>query len=105
MFLNRNKMVSPASSRITKTCLFKYIENFTIKNENFQMKNADNFHISAQNIDGGYLLKLPRQGCSNEYPRSMFLCRNKKINVYPCKPQFYCLKWGLRGQNYIVVFL
>ena len=53
-------MVSPASSQITKTRLFKYIENFTIKNENFQMKNADNFHISAQNIDGGYLLKLPR---------------------------------------------
>ena len=39
---------------ITKTCLFKYTENFTTKNENFQIKNSDNFHISAQNIDYGY---------------------------------------------------
>ena len=26
-------------SIITKTCLFKYTENFTTKNENFQIKN------------------------------------------------------------------
>ena len=25
-------------------------------------------------------------GGSNKYPQSMFLSRNKKINVYPCKP-------------------
>ena len=36
------------------------------KNENFQMKNSDNFHISAQNIDCGYSLELPRRGGSNE---------------------------------------
>ena len=35
---------------ITKTCLFKYTEIFTTKNEKFQMKNSDIFHISAQNI-------------------------------------------------------
>ena len=34
---------------ITKTRLFKYIENFTInKKENFQIKKSDIFHISAQ---------------------------------------------------------
>ena len=42
------------------TCLFKCTENFITKNENFQMKNSDNFHISAQNMDCGYLLELPR---------------------------------------------
>ena len=37
--------------------------------------------------DCGYSLELPRRGGSNEYPQSMFLMsRNKKINVYPCKP-------------------
>ena len=36
---------------ITKTSLFKYTEIFTIKNENFQIKYADIFQISAQNID------------------------------------------------------
>ena len=60
------------------------------------MKNSDNFHISAQNIDCEYSLEPPRRGRSNEYPQSMFLSRDKKNNVYPCKPQFYYIKWGLR---------
>ena len=50
--------------RITKTRLFKYIENFSSKNWNFQLKSTDSFHISAQNID--------RRGGSNEYPQYMF---------------------------------
>ena len=33
--------------------------------------------------------KTIRWGGSNEYSQSMFLTRNKKIDVYPCKPQFY----------------
>ena len=57
---------------ITKTHLFKYIENFNTKNENFQMKNSGSFHISAINIDCGYSLEPPRRGGSNEYPQSMF---------------------------------
>ena len=52
------------------------------KNENFQMKNSGNFHISAQNINCGYSLESPRRSGSNEYPQSMFLSRNKKKNVY-----------------------
>ena len=56
------------------------------KNENFQMKNSDIFLISVQNIDGRYSLEPPRWGGSNEYPQSMSLSRNKKNNVYPCKP-------------------
>ena len=57
---------------ITKTRLFKYIENFTSKKtENFQIKNSDIFHISAQNIDCGYSLVPPQRGGSNEYPQSM----------------------------------
>ena len=27
------------------------------------------------------------------------LCRNKKNNVYPCKPQFYYIKWGFMGSK------
>ena len=37
------------------------------KNENFQIKNSNIFHISAQNIDCGYSLEPPRRGGSNEY--------------------------------------
>ena len=70
---------------ITKTCLFKYTENFTNKKWKFLEKNADIFHISAQNIDCWYSLEPPRRGGSNEYPQSMFLSRN---NVYPVNPSF-----------------
>ena len=60
-------------SLITKTCLFKYIENFTSKNWKFlDKKTLIFFHISAQNIDCGYSLEPPQRGSSNEYPQSMF---------------------------------
>ena len=86
-----------------KTCLFKYIENFITKNWNFSDNNSDIFHISAQNIDCRYSLELPRRGSSNKYLQSMFLSRNKKNIVYPCKPQFYYIKVGSKGVNLIWV--
>ena len=42
------------------------------KTGKFPDKNYDIFHISAQNIDCGYLLEPPRRGGSNEYSQSMF---------------------------------
>ena len=71
------------------------------KTENFPIKNSDTFRISALSIDFGYSLELPQQGVSNEYPQSMFLSRNKKNNVYPCKPQFYYIKVGFKGVKII----
>ena len=36
----------------------------------------------------------------------MFLSRNKKNSVYPCKPQFYYIKVGLRASKlYRCVFV
>ena len=66
------------------------------KNENIK-KKSDIFHVSAQNIDCGYSLEPPQRGGSNEYPQSMFLSRNMKENVYPCKPQFYNIKVRFKG--------
>ena len=67
----------------------------------FSNKISDIFHISVQNINCGYSLDLPQQGSSNEYPQSMFLSRNKKNNVHPCKPQFYYIKMGFKGVKII----
>ena len=61
----------------------------------FQIKSYDIFNISAQNIDCGYSLEPPRRGGSNEYPQSIFLSRNKKNNVYPCKPPVLLYKSGV----------
>ena len=52
-----------------------------------------------KNIDCGYSLEPPRRGGSNEYPQ--FLSKNKKNNVYPCKPQFNYKKVGLNGVEII----
>ena len=55
----------------------------------FRWKIQIFFLISAQKIDCGYSLEPPRW--------SMLLSRNKKNNVYPCKPQFYSIKVGFMG--------
>ena len=93
---------------ITKACAKASLRNQAysnilrispLKTELFQIKNSDIFHISAQNIDCGYSLEPPRRGGSNAYPQSMFLSRNKKNKVYPCKPQFYYIKVGFKGKK------
>ena len=71
------------------------------KLKKIRLKNSDVFYISAQNIDCGYSLEPPRWGGSTELPQSMFLSRNKKNKVYPCKPQFYYIKVGFKGVNII----
>ena len=71
------KSMSRSTGYITKTRLFKYIENFITKNWKFSDKNSDIFHIS------------------------MFLSRNKNNNVYPCEPQFYYIKMGFKGVKII----
>ena len=82
-------LISFGLQLITKTRLFKYLENFTSKKtENFQIKNSDIFHISAQNIDCGYSLEPPRRGGSNEYPQSMFYPVIRKIMYTPVNPSF-----------------
>ena len=73
---------------ITKTGLFKYTKNLPPKNETFQIKSSDIFHISAQNIDCGYSLEPPHRGGSNEYPQSMFWAEIKKITYTPVNPSF-----------------
>ena len=69
------------------------------KNENFQIKNSDSFHIFAQNIHCGYSLEPPRRDGSNEHPQSMFWSRNKTITYTPVNPRFTIQKWDLRGSK------
>ena len=69
------------------------------KNENFQIKISDIFHVSAQNIDCGYSLEPPRRGGSNEYSQSMFRAEIRKIMYTPVYPSFTIKEWGLRGSK------
>ena len=65
---------------ITKTCLFKYTENFTTKSSGI-------FQVSAQNIDCGYSLEPPQQGSSNDYSQ-YFFSQNKKNMYTPVNSSF-----------------
>ena len=56
-------------NRITKAILLSTLRKHAYsnilkilppKNEKFQIKNSDIFHVSAQNIDCGYSLEPPR---------------------------------------------
>ena len=90
-------MPASVESNITKTRLFKYIENFTTKKMKiFKEKNSDTIHIFAQNIDYGYSLEPPCRVLT-----IYVLSRNKKNNVYPCKPQFYYVKVEFKGVKII----
>ena len=89
-FLHSAHLDNEDWSDITRTSLFKYTENFTTKkkNEIFQMKKLWNFSYSAQNIDCGYSLELPRRGGSNKYPQSMFWAELRQIIYTPVNPSF-----------------
>ena len=58
------------------------------KTRNFQIKNCDIFHISAQNIDCGSSLEPPRRGGINKYPQSMFWAEIREIMYTLVNPSF-----------------
>ena len=101
------KVLSDSNIALDKILFFFYkkalisLRKHAQKNENFQIKISDVFQISAQNIDCGYSLELPLRGGSNEYSQSMFSGKNKKNNVYSCKPLFYYINVGFKGVKII----
>ena len=91
---------------LRKTCLSNILNTLPPKNEKFQMKNSDMFHISAQNIDCEYSLEPPRRGGSNEYHNLCFWAEIRKIMYTPVNPSFTIWKWGWRGSKlYRFVFV
>ena len=70
--VERNGTVTLKRGHYENTPIQIYNKILSPKTENFQIKNSDIFHISAQNIDCGYSLEPPRRGGSNEYPQSIF---------------------------------
>ena len=99
--LNNSLSLSILSRSLRKHAYTNILKISPPQNWKFSVKNSDSFHISAQNIDCGHSLEPPRWGGSNKYPQSMFLSRNMKTNVHPCKPQFYYIKVGFKGVNII----
>ena len=87
----------------------KYIEHFTSKNWQFlDKKNSDIFSHFCSKQRLLVLVRTASRCGSNEYPQSMFLSRDNKNNVYPCKPQFYYIKVGFTGvkiYRYVFVML
>ena len=65
----------------------------------FHLQKTENFQIKKTLIFFIFLLKTYIVGTryNNKYPKSMFLSRNKKTNLHPCKSQFYYIKMGFKG--------
>ena len=104
-YLNMLKILPPKNENFQIKILIFFI--FLLKNIDcgysleLPRRGGSNKYRQSKNIDCWYSLELPRRGSSNEYPQSMFLSRNTKNNVYPCKPQFYYIKVGFNGVNII----
>ena len=85
---------------ITKTCLYNFDPfkpYFYIVKLGFTGVYII-FLISAQNIDCGYSLELPRRGGSNEYPQSMFWAEIWKIS------ELFIWKLSVFGGNIFNIF-
>ena len=80
-----------------KTRLFKYIENFTAKKGKFSDKISAIIHISSENIDCGTCYNRLGKAVLTSTHNLCFWAEIKKNNVYPCKPQIYCIKLGFNG--------
>ena len=82
---------------ITKTRLFKYTEIFTTKRKwKFSYKKFWYF---------SYFCSKHRLRVLVRTATIYVLSWNKKNNIYPCKPLFYCIKVGFKGVKIIYVFV
>ena len=86
---------------ITKTRLFKYIEIFISKNWKFSDKKLWYFSYFCSKHRLWVLIRTASARRFERVPTIYVLSRNKKNNVYPCKPQFYCIKVGFKGVKII----
>ena len=88
---------------ITKTCIFKYTENFTIKKWIFSDKTFWYFSCFCSK----HILRiLVRTASTRRFWRvsTIYVFEQKwENNVYPCKPQFYYIKVGFKGVKIIKV--
>ena len=62
---DRPEQIGRSRSALRKQAYSNILKILPPKSENFQIKNSDIFHISAQNIYNGYSLELPQRGGSN----------------------------------------
>ena len=66
-----------------------------LTSKTWKLSDKKKFHTSAQNIACEYSLEPPQR-----VPQPMFLSKNRKINVYPCKPEFYFIKARFKGKAF-----
>ena len=87
--LNARRLTDTISLR--KHAYSNILKTLPSKNENFQKKNSDIFHISAQNIDCGYTLEPPRRLGEAVLTSTHNLCfwaEIRKIMYTPVDPSF-----------------
>ena len=81
---------------ITKTRLFKY---HLKKTENFQIKKKIRYfsYFCSKHRLWVLVRTAPREAVLTSIHNLCFWAEIKKNDVYPCKPQIYCIKVGFKG--------
>ena len=92
---NNKKTHIVASITLRKHAYSNILKMLPPKNAKFSDKKFWYFSYFCSKHRSWVLVRTPHWGSSNEYPQSMSLSRNKKNNVYPCKPQFCYKKSGV----------
>ena len=94
--LSIHELNSASTSRKT------YLHNFDLLKPHFYIVKLGFtgvyiiFLFLLKNIDCGYLLEPPHQGCSNKYPQSMFWAEKRKISEFlPENFQFLVVKFSI----------
>ena len=92
---------------ITKTRLFKYIENFTTKNGKFSDKDSDVFFFFFFFFFfSNFCSKYRTEAVLTSTYNLCFWAEISKNNEYPCKPKFYYIKVRFKGSKlYRYVFV
>ena len=67
------------------------------KTENFHIKKLRYFSYFCSKRRLWVLVRTASERRFERVPTIYVLSRNKKNNVYPCKPQFYYIKVGFKG--------
>ena len=80
---------------ITKHAYSNMLKILPSKNKKNQIKILIFFTFLLKNIDCGYRLELPQYSTSTY--NLCFWAEIRKNCIYPCKPQFYYIKVGLKA--------
>ena len=98
--------LTSTSNRANMKTSIHFMTFLLIHYENTQVWHSEYFHDSKTDIfliksfDICLIFASNNADLTGTHAQSLFSGDNKKHNVYPCKPHFFYIKWGLHGIHF-----